>query len=86
MFSEFHINLHEYESRINGVTKFPGDSWLTEDSCNICECTGTHLPAAWLPNRLISAGLEPVLSHTEKSFIVSYYRQFSTNNKMKIII
>jgi len=25
---------------INGETKFPGDSWLTEDSCNICECTG----------------------------------------------
>jgi len=25
---------------VNGVTKFPGDSWLTEDSCNICECTG----------------------------------------------
>ena len=27
----------------------------------------------------ISAGLEPVLSHTEKSSIASYYRQFYTN-------
>ena len=26
----------------------------------------------WLRNQLISAGLEPVLSHTEKSCIVSY--------------
>ena len=38
-----------------------------------------------LPNRLISAGLEPVQSHTEKSYIKSYYRQFSTNIKIKII-
>jgi hypothetical protein len=27
---------------VNGVTKFPGDSWLTEDSCNICTCTGVN--------------------------------------------
>ena len=32
-------------------------------------------------NRLISAGLEPVLSQTEKSCITSCYRQFSTNIK-----
>ena len=31
----------------------------------------------WLRNRLISAGLEPVTSNTEKSCIASYYRQFS---------
>ena len=28
----------------------------------------------WLRSRLISAGLEPVLSHNEKSCIASYYR------------
>ena len=39
----------------------------------------------WLLNRLISAGLEVVLSHTEKLCIASYYRQFSTNIKIKII-
>ena len=33
---------------------------------------------------MISAGLEPVLSHTEKSCIASYYRQFFTNIKIKI--
>ena len=36
-----------------------------------------------LQNRLISARLKPVLSHTQKSYIVSYYSQFSTNSKMK---
>ena len=39
----------------------------------------------WLPNRLISAGQEPVLSHTEKLCISSYYKQFSTNVKIKTI-
>ena len=34
----------------------------------------------WLRNRLISAGLEPVPSHTEKACIASYYRQFSTKD------
>ena len=28
---------------------------------------------------LISAGFKPVLSHTEKSCMASYYRQFFTN-------
>ena len=37
----------------------------------------------WLRNRLISAGLELVVSHSEKSCLASYYRQFSTNNKIK---
>ena len=35
--------------------------------------------------RLMSAGLEPVFSHTEKSCIPSYYRQFSMNIKIKVI-
>ena len=39
----------------------------------------------WLRNRLLSAGLEPILSQTEKSCIASNYRQFSTNIKIKII-
>ena len=38
-----------------------------------------------LGNRLMSAVLEPVLSHTEKSCLVSYYRQFSTNIKIIVI-
>ena len=37
-----------------------------------------------LRNRLISGGLEPVLIHTEKSCMTSYYRQFPTNIKIKI--
>ena len=37
-----------------------------------------------LQNRLISTGLEPVLSHTEKSCIASYYRQFPRVYKDKV--
>ena len=37
----------------------------------------------WIRNRIISAGLEPVLSHTEKSCLPSYYRQFSMNIEIK---
>ena len=36
---------------------------------------------AWLGNRFISVGLKPVLSHTKKSCISSYYRYFITNIK-----
>ena len=39
----------------------------------------------WFRNRLLSAGLEPVLNQTEKSCIASNYRQFSTNIKIKFI-
>ena len=38
---------------------------------------------AWLRNRLIFARIEPFLCHTEKSCIVSYYRQFFRNVKEK---
>ena len=38
-----------------------------------------------LCNQLITAGLEPLLSHNKKSCISSYYSQFSVNNKIKII-
>ena len=34
---------------------------------------------------MLTAGLELVLSHTEKSCIASNYRQFSMNIKIKII-
>ena len=33
----------------------------------------------WLRIQSISVGLTPVLSHTEKLYIASYYRQFSMN-------
>ena len=39
----------------------------------------------WFRNRLKSAGLEQVLSHTEKSCTALPYRQFSMNIKVKII-
>ncbi len=39
----------------------------------------------WLRNRLLSAGLEPVLTQTEKLCIASDYKQYSTNIKIKII-
>ena len=39
----------------------------------------------WLRNLSLSAGLDPVLSHTEKLCIASYYRQFSMNIKVKMI-
>ena len=37
----------------------------------------------WLRNQLTTVCLEQVLCHTEKSCIASYYRQFSTNNRIK---
>ena len=37
------------------------------------------------PKLMLSAGLEPVLSHTEKLCIASNYGQFSTNIKIKIL-
>ena len=36
-------------------------------------------------NRLLSTGLEPVFSQTEKSCIASNYRQFYMNVKIEII-
>ena len=43
------------------------------------------LVLVWLLNRLIFDGLGLVISHTEKSCIASYYKQFSTNIKIKSI-
>ena len=68
--------------------------------CCLCYCLlflvyinkSTTLPlgtktilAVWFRNRLTIAGLEQVLSHTEKSCIATYYKQFSTNLKIKIV-
>ena len=39
----------------------------------------------WIRNRLVSAGLELVISFTKKLYIAWYYRQFSTNIQIKII-
>ena len=40
----------------------------------------------WIQNRLLfSAELEMVCSHTERSCTASYYRQYFTNIRMKII-
>ena len=48
--------------------------------CCLCWNIIWYFPI-WLQNRFISVKLEPVLSHTEKSCIALYYRQFSTNIK-----
>ena len=29
---------------VTNQDRMPGDSWLSEDSCNICTCTGIHIP------------------------------------------
>ena len=61
--------------------------WTTRDKKWIF--TGKQDPIfffpVWLRNRLISARLKPVLSHTEKLCMASYYRQYSTSIKIKII-
>ena len=44
----------------------------------------THFPV-WLRNQLISAGLGPVISHTEISCIASYHKHFFKNNKIELI-
>ena len=46
--------------------------------------TDIHFPV-WLRNRLLSAGLEPVLSQTEKACTASNYRQFLRISKLKIL-
>ena len=56
----------------------PGSITLQFNYLNILY--GKHI-SVWLRNRIISAGLESGLSHTEKSCKASYYRQFSTNIK-----
>ena len=45
---------------------------------------GFHIfPPVWIRNRIISAGLEPILSQTEKLCLASYYKQFSMNIEIK---
>ena len=57
--------------------------FLHVDICS-CQLIQTCFPV-WPRNRLIFAGLEPFLIHTEKACIASYYRQFSMNDKIKIL-
>ena len=51
---------------------------------NVIGLTLSKLGVLLKGNRVI-LGLEPVLTHTDKSCIASYYRQFSTNIRIKII-
>ena len=61
------------------IVKYPSHT-LCNDS-GIWQLLLNSFPV-WLRNRLISGGLEPVLSNTEKLCIASYYIQFSMNIKM----
>ena len=56
------------------------DENFQKDEVNSIQISGMALR-----NRLISAGLGPVLSHTDKSCIASYFRQFFTNIIISII-
>ena len=44
-----------------------------------------YLFLVWLQNQLISAVLEQVFIHSKKIGIASYYKQFYTNNRIKIL-
>ncbi len=59
--------------------------WVVQSNC-ITLFTGVILFSVWLPNRLISAGLKPVLRHTEKLCmhrIVDHFLQiFLKNHKI----
>ncbi len=76
------------ESRGHGGPPQKRGQYETEEKiCNWGEVSFVliFIFPVWLRNRLISTGLEMVFIYTEKSFIPSYYRQFSTNIKNKII-
>ena len=59
------------------------ESFSSSSTLNRALEVGLFLFLVWLWNQLLSAGLELVLGHTEKWCFVSFYRRFSTNNKMK---
>ena len=46
-----------------GNTQWPGNSWLSQDSCNICTCPGrtitTNLLSYWRGIRLLSNQISP---------------------------
>ena len=46
-------------------------------------CNGNNV--IYMSNVMSTMASKPVLSYTKKTFIVSYYRQFSTNIEMKFI-
>ena len=62
--------------KITRASKKNKKSWRVNiDVTEVEEGLGTIISfPVWLPNRLISAGLEPVFSHTEKSCIASNNR------------
>ncbi len=66
-------------------SKFQQD-WRKKKKIEFVNILNRNNFQVWLWNRLLSAGLEPVLSQTEKSCIASDYRQFSTNIIIFILI
>ena len=81
-----------------GTTTLPTDIWANDDvwswvlTRNNGELTKTKILieeinfiSSVASQPINMAGLKPVLGHTEKPCIVSYYRQFSMNNKIKIM-
>ena len=83
-----HINRHSvtfiYELAIEllDLQEEPSDPHNQSQQENYHHSWMVSLFPVWFWNRLISAGLEPVLSYTEKSCTTSYYRQFSSNIKI----
>ena len=78
--------------KLLGSTKiFEGKLFIYKVILSVGSCVNKlvlfykYLFLVWLQNRLISAVLEQVLIHNEKICIASYYKQFFTNNRIKII-
>ena len=67
--------IKKFMSKLNCWLKLLDDD-MTSVKYTLKEKKGKNFPT-WLQNRVISVGLVPVLSQTEKSHIVSYYRQFN---------
>ena len=75
---EFSATIPECEKNIGHIKRI----LFHQNIFSIFQVLEIHLPV-WLRKRLISGGLEPVLSHTEKSCISSNYRQFPQILKYK---
>ena len=63
-----------YAEKLIEAFDFEQEKWFV-----LTEKPGKSLFTVWLQRRLLSAGLESVLSLAEKSYIALNYRQFSTN-------
>ena len=85
----YFVYLNKFQSEANSLSEWNdhfcfigmGDHYI---GYNYQASQVKYLPV-WLLNRLISAGLEPILSHTEKLCIALYYIQFFTNIKITTI-